>query len=190
MVRVRGNALSSGAEYLRKRHGEEAIAKVFAAMKPEHASIVSGWIARSNWYPFDAYIGFCEAADRILGKGDGSQARETAAIAAEADLGTFLKFVVSVFGTPSELMKRLAMVWGRYYDGGQLVVTEDGPNGMKFEVRDFPTPHALHCTIIEGFTERFLQLALKRKGKTVRCSHPKCRTEGAPVCEFVAEFMG
>jgi hypothetical protein len=189
MAQVRGNTLASGVADLKRRYGEDVFKKIIAAMQPEHAKVLDGGIARTGWYPFEAYIDFCMTGDRLLGKGDFSHTRSVAADAATADLSIFLKVYVTVFSTPSEVLARLPSVWGRYYDSGKLVVTSDTPTQVTFELRDFPTPHAMHCTILEGWTERFLQLTLKRKGKTARCTHPRCRTKGAPVCEFVVDFV-
>jgi len=188
MSQVRGNTLVSALNDMRRRLGEPALARVLAAMKPENARVIAGGLARNNWYPFDAYLDFCLTGDRVLGKGDYSHARANAAIAAEADLNIFLKVMVMVFSTPSELVQKLPTIWSKYYDSGVIVVTQDTPEQIRVELRDFPTPHALHCEIISGWVERFMQLTVARKGKTSRCSHPSCRAKGGAVCEFVVDF--
>ena len=188
MPQVRGNTLVSAIVDMRKRLGGPTFDRVLIAMKPENAAVIRGGLVRSGWYPFETYLDFCLTGDRVLGKGDYSHARANAAIAAEADLNIFLKVMVMVFSSPSELVQKLPTIWGKYYDSGAIVVTRDEPEQIRLELRDFPTPHALHCEIISGWVERFLQLTVARKGKTARCSHPSCRAKGAPACEFVVDF--
>lgn len=188
MALVRGNALVSGVQDLRKRYGEQSFEWVLAAMQPANAQFIRAGLVRNNWYPFEAYLDFCLCGDRILGKGDYTHARTIAGLAAEADLGIFLKVLVMVFSNPSDLVAKLPAIWGKYYDSGEVVVTGDSPSQVRLELRDFPSPHALHCEVVAGWLERFLQLTLARKGRTARCTHPRCRTKGAPVCEFVVDF--
>jgi hypothetical protein len=188
MAQVRGNALVSGINDLKKRYGEDGYKKILEAMKPEHAAVFRNGLIRNNWYPFEAYIDFCEVGDRLNGKGDYTHARITAGKAAEADLSLFLKVVVMVFSTPSELVQKIPAIWGKFYDSGQVVVTADTPTRIALELREFPTPHPLHCELIAGWLEKFLQLTVARKGMKARCAHPQCRTKGARVCEFVIQF--
>ncbi len=185
-VRVRGSNFVDGIRYLRRVHGDEKMARLVAALQPEHAKLARDGLLSNLWYPWELYLDFWSSVERVYGTGDLSFVAGVSRALVDEQMATSFKPLMAVYGAPSQASQRTAVLWKRHFEGGELVELDDPRKLIRFELRDFPSPNAMHCTLVMAFVQRFLELTAKKKTPQ-KASHPSCRALGAPTCEFVFE---
>jgi hypothetical protein len=72
VARIKGTAVRARLDYLAARFGETGLQRVLDELSAElHAEIADGVVV-SAWYPLELSEAILGAAERLLGKGDGS----------------------------------------------------------------------------------------------------------------------
>lgn len=183
MARVKGIAILGLVKYIKKysREKGKSLDEIIKMMTPEDQQIFSQKILSSEWYPYSTYINLGNIIDRVFGKGDQSLSREIGKLSARTDLRGVYRIFLS-FLNPQQIVKRIATIWGSYYDRGVVEVIEYKPGKLVWHLKDFPEIGKFHCKNIEGWNEAFLELL---GYKEARARETKCQSEGSPCCEFV-----
>jgi hypothetical protein len=182
VANVKGSALASRVLWVQLGHGGAGVERLRSQVSPELRATIETGIDKATWYPFDQFIELIVAIDRLFGTGDLSLVRELARHGADANLRTIYRLFYKV-GTTHWILGRAVRLWSAHYDSGYLQVLTRGPTTAVLRIRDFDTPHIVHCQSVMGWAERSIELS---GGKHVRSSEPKCRTRGDELCQFEA----
>ncbi len=180
MANVKGSALSSRVLWVQLNHGSAGLARVLAQCSPELRSHVQGGIHKAKWYPFEHFIELISTIDRMFGAGDLALVEELARHGADANLTTIYRLFYKV-GTAQWILGRAVRLWSAHYDSGYLEVLTRGSNTAILKIRDFDTPHPIHCRSVRGWCMRSVELS---GGQTVKSVETRCRTRGDEWCQL------
>jgi hypothetical protein len=180
--KVRGSAVRMRREYVEARFGTSAIEQFDSHASPQLTEIIKAAKHVDNWVEFSLFVEATELVDRLFGRGDLFLARDIGRFAAEHNMGVWKALFLRVI-TPNLLMNISGGLWGHHYDAGRLTLEPEGPLGLRFQIRDFPTPHRAHCFSVEGWAERSLEY-VSPKGASVSVREESCRVRGGTACEF------
>ena len=180
MANVKGSALSSRVLWVQLNHGEAGMQRLLQQASPELRATIEGPVHKAKWYPFDQFIELITTIDRLFGKGDLSLVRELARHGADANLTTIYRLFYKV-GTTQWILGRAVRLWGAHYDSGYLEVLTRGPRTAVLKMRNFDTPHPVHCMSVLAWAQRSIELS---GGKNVKSAETKCRTRGDDWCQL------
>ena len=177
----KGYTLRGRLAFIEQRFGKERIPEVLARLEnEEERKILSAPFSSSTWYPLWYQVHLSETIDKALGKGDLKLCWEIGRFTAEFELSTFHQIFLKL-GKPQHLLKMGALMWGRYYNTGRLVVESKGDNAATGLVQEFDPIHRAFCVDFSGWMERTMELTGATK---VAVRHTACRLEHAPACRF------
>jgi hypothetical protein len=182
MPNVKGSAFASRILWVRLNHGERGVEKLAHAASPELADVVRQGAVMPRWYPFELFIEINAAIDRLFGKGDLALVRQLGRHGADANLTTIYRLFYKV-GTTKWILERASRLWGMHYDSGRLIVRRFPGKEVEMEIKDFATPHRIHCDSVHGWAERSLELS---GGKSIAVDAIECRAAGNERCRFHA----
>jgi hypothetical protein len=180
--RVRSSVVRVRDQYVLARFGKLGREQYRAAASPELALLLA--TPGDVWVDFGYFIEATELACRLFGDGSPSLARAIGAYGAEANMGPWRSLVHRLL-SPRILLELAGMLWKHHYEGGKLVVREEAPNKISLRLEDFPAPHEMHCTSIEGWCERTLRFS---RPKRVSVWQTSCRARGDAACEILGEW--
>ncbi len=184
VANVKGSALSSRVLWVQLNHGEAGMSRLLAKCSTALRANIERGIAKATWYPFDEFIELITTIDRLFGKGDLELVRELARHGADANLTTIYRLFYKV-GTTHWILGRAVRLWGAHYDSGTLEVMTRGPKTAVLKIRDFATPHEVHCRSVMGWAERSIELS---GGKNVVSKQTKCRMRGDDCCQLESSW--
>lgn len=142
--------------------------------------IIERGINKAQWYPLERFVELITTIDRLFGEGDGALIDELARHGAEANLTTIYRLFFKV-GTTRWILGRAVRLWHAHYDSGYLEVLTRGPETAILRIRDFDTPHVVHCRSVMGWAQRSIELS----GADNIVGHQvKCRCRGDEYCQF------
>jgi len=182
--RVKGVTILGLIKLIKKRASNEDMDEVIARLPDGDRQVFDERILVSTWYPYSTFHSLLVSIDEVLGKGDGSLAREIGRISAEMDLTTVYRSILS-FLSPGFVTKRALAAWKNYYDPGHWEVLAEEKTGdrrlLKCRLADFRTLSKVHCLNIAGWCEKFMDLlgCTEISVREVSCVH-----DGADSCEF------
>lgn len=179
MARVKGSAVTSRIRFVRDRGGEDAIAKLRAALSPESRSLIELGILPHAWVPFELFVDVNVAADRVLGDGDLGLVREMGKFGAKLNLPTLYRIFYRIGSLPF-VLRKAGRLWEVHYDSGRLDV-ETGDDWATLAICEFATPHRAHCLSVLGWAEAAGELS---GVKVLEARELSCRTHGAQRCEL------
>lgn len=180
VANVKGSALSSRVLWVQLNHGSAGLARLLPQCSPELRSAIEIGINKAKWYPFDQFIELIATIDRLFGKGDLSLVDELARHGADANLTTIYRLFYKV-GTTHWILGRAVRLWSAHYDSGFLEVMTRGPRTAVLRIRDFDTPHEIHCRSVLGWAKRSIELS---GGKGVVSTETRCRMKGDDFCQL------
>ena len=180
MVKLKGAAWKPITEFVKKKFGEDAFARVLEQVSPECREIASGKILVNTWYDLQLIEEFITQADRLLGAGDLSIAREMGIYSAEFGIKTIYKIFMKV-GTPEFVLKRCGSIWRRYYTRGEmkLIHLEDGRVTVRLTELGYVS--RVLCKRVTGWMEKVLAMT---GAKDPQVEHTACPARGDPYSEW------
>ena len=184
MANVKGSAFASRILWVRLNHGEKGVERLASQVSDELAAVVRGGAVMSRWYPFDMFVEINVAIDRVFGSGDLALVKTLGRYGADANLTTIYRLFYKV-GTTKWLLERASRLWGMHYDSGRLIVRRFPGDEVEMEIKDFATPHRVHCDSVQGWTERSLELS---GAKDTAIDEIACRARGDTRCRFRATW--
>ena len=176
--------MASRVLWINLEHGAGGMARFLAQASPALRATVEAGIEKAKWYPFEQFIEINETLDRLFGNGDLALVRELGRYGADASLTTIYRLFYKV-GTAHWILGRAVRLWSAHYDSGALEVLTRGPRTAVLRIRNFATPHVVHCTAITGWAERAIELS---GGTHVRIHEATCRTRGDDLCQLEATW--
>jgi hypothetical protein len=181
MAKVKGTALISRCSWVVSNHGKSAFEKVLQQLADqEQATELRRGALQHRWYPFELYIDLNRCIDRVCGKGDGALYRKIAGSVALNDLNTVYRLFFR-FANRTLLLRQADTLFRQYNDSGHLMVHKIAQGHIQLELRDFETPHQIHCESLAGWLHRCAEMT---GAKDVKVEHTSCRAAGAAQCHF------
>jgi predicted hydrocarbon binding protein len=190
-VRARGNSLQSTKQFIRERGGPEALVKVLGQLPPHARRVCGRTIDPAAWVDLDVWLAFAEAADRVLGQGDGALHRVIGRYTAERDLyAVYSRFPGGAAGLAGgdALTPNIAMLagfvvdfWRQYFSSGTATLEVNEPGRVVACIRGFAEPAAPVCARVLGFME---EASARAGARDVAATHTQCRAAGAEDCRF------
>lgn len=181
---MKGSALASRLLWVRLGHGEPGLERLDAAASPALAPVLHDGVAMARWYPFEVFVELNELIDRLFGAGDLALARELGRFGADANLKTVYRLFYKV-GTVRWVIGRATRLWHAHYDAGSIAVVDEKAGEVTMEIRDFDTPHRVHCLAVVGWAERSIEIS---GGRDVRSDELACRARGDARCLLRARW--
>lgn len=183
-MRVSGRVLRFRDLYLKKA-GAEAREAVLAALHPDTRALVESGFLETRWYPYELLLEITEAADRVLGTGDGGICYDVGRFSCDAGFNTAYRLLFK-FGNLGWLLDRAAKAWGSQYDEGEmLVLHRDVGTEVKVELAHVPRPSRAHCLAIKGWMFRAAELC----GEENFTIEETCRAAGDDACTFTMRWL-
>ncbi len=180
MAQVKGTAVLSSVRYVRERFGDDALARLLAALPPGDRAVLGQGILASSWYPMEAFLRFMQEAERQLGTQEADVVRRMGR--ASCDYGvTGVYKIFFKLGSPEFIIARAARVFSSYYDTGELRIAETARGRAVAELSGFEGGAPQFCERIFGWMQRTLELAGARN---LRSAHTTCVHRGDAVCRF------
>ena len=182
MANVKGSAFASRMNWVRLNHGERGVARLAEKVSPELEQVVEQGAVMARWYPFELFVEINTAIDAVFGKADLTLVRQLGRHGADANLTTIYRLFYKV-GTTKWILERASRLWGMHYDSGRLIVRRFPGKEVEMEIKDFATPHRVHCDSVHGWAERSLELSGADEALVDELA---CRARGDDRCRFRA----
>jgi len=182
MPNVKGSAFASRLLWVRLNHGEGGVERLAKGVTDDLAVLARDGAAMARWYPFELFVELNIAIDKMFGKGDLALVRELGRYGADANLTTIYRLFYKV-GTTKWILERASRLWGMHYDSGRLIVRRFPGKEVEMEIKDFATPHRVHCDSVHGWAERSLELS---GASSIAVDAISCRAFGDDRCRFRA----
>ena len=180
-----GRAFLGLIRHVREK-GPEALARVLEAAPEPTRVVFARPIRVMDWHPYEAFIGFLRAADRVHGKGDLAVCRELGAAAGKRDLGTILR-VFAALSSAERLIRSCGKVWGDYYrNAGRMEAVSWDPDDTRVCIYDFPQMDPGHCRLMEGWMIATMETIGFDVSRDAR--ERGCTSRGAPHHEFACKW--
>lgn len=184
MANVKGSALSSRVLWVQLNHGEAGIQRLLPQCSAELRATIEHGVHKARWYPLAQFVELIATIDRLFGKGDLALVDELARHGADANLTTIYRLFFKV-GTTHWILGRAVRLWSAHYDSGFLEVMTRGPKTAVLRIRNFDTPHEIHCRSVMGWAARSIELS---GGKRVTSKETKCRLAGDEFCQLESSW--
>jgi hypothetical protein len=177
---VKGNLLAARPRYIRDRWGNSGFEDVTRRLDPTVRDIFATEILPFAWYPFPTMA----AVDRAIVEGpmgnDVSRMKDFGSTIARYDLPTLYK-VLFKFGSPSFILRRIAVVYRTYVRGGSISPADvgDGHAVVSLETGALPSYFCSHG--VPGWFTAAVELS---GGKAVEVREVHCVHRDAKRCSW------
>jgi hypothetical protein len=178
---VSGRAFLGLLQHVRDTHGSDGLEKLLATATPATRQVFGERISKLRWYPYPAFAGFLEGAERTLPQQPKGASWQLGAAAGRRDLGSVLRIYVAI-ASPERLIRACRIVWPSYYrNAGSMEAVRWEPEDTLLRIIDFPEMHRLHCRMMEGW----MVATMESLGFVVANARQSAfMTQGAPYHEF------
>lgn len=181
-----GRAFLGLIRHVRDRKGTDALGRVLEDAPEATREVFARPIRVMDWHPYDSFIGFLRAADRVHGKGDLALCRELGAAAGKRDLGTILRVFVAL-SSAERLIRSCSKVWSDYYrNAGRMEAVAWEPEDTRVRIYEFPQMDPAHCRLMEGWMIATMETIGFRVSRDA--SERICASKGGPHHEFVCTW--
>lgn len=181
MGRIKGAAIRARLEFVRTRHGEEAVAKVLETLDPMDQVVLSGTLLPSIWYPFHVLANLDEAIRRELGDGG----HELFEQAGDHVARQHAKSIYKVFfqeTDPERVLRLASSIFSNYYSGLGRLSIRTLPHGMsRVQIGDVATTTRSHCVATMAYFRGVLEECCARP---IEARETRCKCWGDDCCEF------
>jgi hypothetical protein len=177
-MNIKAQGLLNATRWIEENYGQRALSEVVQACGPAVRERYVSAIG-ITWHPVEEFVELVDAADRLLGKGDGKLAEEIGASAARANLKGVLVRAALYVANPELLVRRAAGLWRQYNDEGEMRVLEFDESVARLEVAGMSTKSWTFCCAVTGW---FREVATAAGIQSAVARHPQCRAKGAARC--------
>jgi predicted hydrocarbon binding protein len=181
MGRIKGAAIRARLDFLKARHGDDAVGKALETLDEMDQVVLTGTLLPSIWYPFQVLVNLDEAARRELGDGSHDVFEE----AGDHVARQHAKSIYKVFfreTDPERVLKLASCIFANYYSGLGRVSVRTRPQGAtRLSVSDAPTSSRSHCLTTMAYFRGVLAECCAR---SVTARETRCRCWGDDTCEF------
>lgn len=182
MGRIKGAAIRARLEFLKSRHGEEALRRAIGSLDEMDQVVLSGTVLPSIWYPFQVLVNLDEAVRREL-SADGNDLFEDAG---DHVARQHAKSIYKVFfreTEPERVLKLAACIFSNYYSGLGRVSIRPAADGRseRVTVADSTAAARPHCLTTMAYFRGVLEACT---GLGVTSRETSCKCWGDDACEF------
>ncbi|WP_338867556.1 TIGR02265 family protein [Myxococcus stipitatus] len=179
--RIKGGVLISRLNLLRQQGGQLRVDLVLGRLPPSDQALLRKSLLPVAWYPLELNLRLDSAIAEVLSPEDESRAFiEMGRASAEESLrGPQHAFLQA--GDPHFLLSQAARIYRFYYAVGSRTYDKTGPRSAILRTFSAENVTEADCLTIIGWHERAIELS---GGLTPRITHPLCRAQGAPHCEY------
>jgi len=182
MAKTKGISATNMREFVQERFGGNAWDEFSAQLADEDRDALTGLTA-IQWFDLELYARMLNTMDTVFGDGDLAVVRDFGRWGAERDLKSLFRILLRVV-SPAYLLKKTTQVWTRYHDSGTWQM-EAVPGGAHGRLDGLGVVDRALCAELTAYLPRLVELV---GGQNVSCKHPACRADGAPACEYAAEW--
>ena len=180
---VKGSPVRSLQKFVEADLTPEQRASVFSQLPAEFAARLRSPILATEKIPVHILNRFTEEAAKAKGESLESFARRVGRFGAdEAVRGIYRFFALAL--TPTALLSKGAQMWTALYSRGELRVENQTSTSATIRLVDYPSERAA-CLRITGWIEKMAEMT---GVKVIRIEQTKCFAQGAPACEWEAEW--
>jgi hypothetical protein len=159
ITRQKASMLKNRVAFIEEVYGEDALAKVIAAMPEEHQGILDQPLLPSNWITMDASAAFLDATAVVLG---GDQViYDMGLYGAQKSLSGIYKIFVMI-GSPGFIVRRGAVTFKQLFEGGHSEARaeeQDGRMNAVWRSYGFAAHHRLIEVVMHGWMVEALRLS-------------------------------
>jgi hypothetical protein len=195
--RVRGSTVLYTKRYILQQGGPEMLVRVMRELGPADRQAMRRAVDAAAWIPFDAFLAFADATERLLGNGDGAVHRAIGRETARHDLQPIYQRVAAgglsgvapgQVGTIADITLFIGFVaelWRQYFSTGMPVIEQNEPGEVVIRLADLARPARALCERVIGF----MQQAAEGAGVVgTEVGHPECVVQGGAACRFVLRW--
>jgi hypothetical protein len=178
LPRVKGQLLIARFDYLRERHGMQALVSVLEALAAQDRDELRG-LVREAWYPFGLLMRLDHALGHLLAGGDPAFFEELglhSALHRTEWLGEHAP-LVSVHA----FLARVAEEHRRFHDFGRAVCRRTGFHSAELLFSDYPEVDQTFCRSSRGYFRGVLRLLTGQPGEV---DEVDCQSRGDRSCLF------
>lgn len=179
MATTKGLGFINVRSFVTDRYGAPAWKALVDSFPPADRAVLSS-IVSIGWYELDLYARLIRALDQQLGRGNLKLVYALGRFEAERDLTGVHQWFLKLFG-PSTAIDQIGKYWQRFHDTGAWTMIRPGDRQVIAQLAGWGVVDAALCRELLGYLGRALELL---GGRDISLSHPRCRVEGEPVCEF------
>ncbi|MCK4667886.1 hypothetical protein KAU33_14110 [Candidatus Dependentiae bacterium] len=165
-MEVKGLAIVSTLEWVKKNHGEEAELEIRSQLKEEEQQMLAFDGCKALWYPFDLYKRISVLVMNKYGGGDVKFLRQIGAYTAEHDKTIIPKLFYKI-GTPQFIIRLGTWGFRRYFSEGNVTVRESHKGKVLFEIYKTPIVDPVYYERIAGWMTRAIELSGGKNVKSV-----------------------
>lgn len=179
-------AFLGSASFVKRRFGLEALPRVIAASGAAAREVFARPIDGLELHPYEALVGFLDAADLVLGEGSGGVPELLGHEAAKRDLTNVFK-VYTLRPSAEQMIRACSPIWGMYYDdAGYMEAIDTSPDHTCVRIVDFPNMAPAHCRLMAAWMTSALEVigirVLPGAGET------ECTSRGGQLHEFTCRW--
>ncbi len=166
-MQVKGKAIVSTLDLVKRNWGEANLEKVMAQLPEEYSNALAFKGCSALWYPFDLYIKLTEIVINQFFEGEEVDAcRQLGAETAKTDDRVAVKLFYKL-GTPEMIIRLGTWAFRRYFDEGEVNIRYSKPGINIFEISKLSVLHPYHYERVAGWMNMAIQLS---GGKDVQTS--------------------
>lgn len=165
--------------YVRRTAGEAAVKRVYEqADVPESLAHLED---EHGWSSYRTKVALLEAAAAVLE--DPEAPRRIGELTLDESVGSTVKVVVSLAGSPSQALRRVDRLVGKFSTVARMrpLTVEKGYGVVGYRMLDGYTPHAVNCAFNLGVLSQLPALFGLSAGTV---AHPRCQAGGASECQY------
>jgi hypothetical protein len=181
-MEVKGTGVAVLPEYIRRKHGEAALAKWLESLPDTSRDVFQKTIGLSDWFPAEeAYLAPTEAACRMFFSDQTAGARELGRFSADYALGGVYRMFLRL---PSVkfFIERAAHMLSTYLRPCASRVAEVGDGRAVVQITGLPGVTALTEQRIDGWMQRAMEI---HGCRNVGVEITKALSRGDPFTEFI-----
>jgi diguanylate cyclase (GGDEF)-like protein len=179
-----GTTMRLVVDYVRRARGEDGVRQMLALAGEERP--LSVLEDERVWSSYDAKVALMDAAAVVTGQPD--VARRVGESALESQVGSSLKLLIGLVGSPAQLIRGIARVNNKFSTAADMTaVSSDATSALiRYRVRDGYEPSRHDC----GYTMGLLSQVPKIFGlPAASVVHKVCQVEGADACLYALRWQ-
>ena len=189
MTRIKGTAVRARLDYLAANYGEAGLQRVLDELGPELRSELADGVLVSAWYPLELSEAVLGAAERLLGRGDGSLCQAIGLASARKGLtSTYAAFAAQpqVSEIAAKMQRTTSLVWRSYYDEGEFNTRATGPTTLQSELTGMKLRTPWLCHVLVGYIAGHVEVL---GGHAVSVVHASCVQRKDARCLWDASWQ-
>lgn len=181
--RVRGLAIKSHGEFIKKEKGEAGLKELEQVMEDLGCSVNHKELETMRFYPIYLEVVALVVIKKLFNFEE-EKFREMGEFSSKMSL--ILKLFIKYFISIKMMVDQIPNIWEKYYTIGKIKTTELDIVGNRLVLRleDFNL-HYLHCLHLEGYFSSVVKMIVK---KPVTCLETRCVHKGDRYHEFLLRW--